>query len=43
MSTKSEQFTVVMGRSGEYRILYEIDYDARIVTVFRIINRGEGY
>lgn len=30
-------------RAGEYRILYEIDYDARIVTVFRIMHRGEGY
>lgn len=29
--------------AGEYRILYEIDYDARVVTVFRIMHRGEGY
>jgi mRNA interferase RelE/StbE len=29
--------------AGEYRILYEIDYDARIVTIFRILHRGEGY
>lgn len=28
---------------GEYRILYAIDYDAQIVTVFRIMQRGEGY
>ncbi len=30
-------------RAGEYRILYEIDYDAHVVTVFRIMHRGEGY
>ncbi|TET96818.1 MAG: type II toxin-antitoxin system RelE/ParE family toxin [Dehalococcoidia bacterium] len=29
--------------AGEYRILYEIDYDAHVVTVFRIMHRGEGY
>jgi len=29
--------------AGEYRILYEIDYDACVVTVFRIMHRGEGY
>jgi len=29
--------------AGEHRILYEIDYHARVVTVFRIMHRGEGY
>ncbi len=28
--------------AGEYRILYEIDCDACVVTVFRIMHRGEG-
>jgi len=28
---------------GEYRILYEIDYDAQVVTIYRLIQRGEGY
>lgn len=28
---------------GEYRILYEIDYDAYVVTVYRVMHRGEGY
>lgn len=30
-------------RVGEYRILYEIDYDTHVVTVFRVMHRGEGY
>ncbi len=30
-------------RAGEYRVLYEIDYDAHVVTVFRIMHRSEGY
>ena len=29
--------------AGEYRILYEINYDARVVTVFRIMHRGAGH
>jgi len=28
---------------GEYRVLYEIDYEAQTVRVFRIMQRGEGY
>ncbi len=28
---------------GEYRILYDIDYDARIVQVRLLMQRGEGY
>lgn len=28
---------------GEYRILYEIDRDARMVDVRRLLQRGEGY
>ena len=28
---------------GEYRILYDVDYDARIVHVRLLMQRGEGY
>jgi mRNA interferase RelE/StbE len=28
---------------GEYRILYEVDYDAHRVTIYRLMQRGEGY
>lgn len=28
---------------GEYRILYDIDYDARLVQVRLLMHRGEGY
>lgn len=28
---------------GEYRILYDVDYEARMVMVYRLLQRGEGY
>lgn len=28
---------------GEYRIIYRIEYDDKLVYVLRVFNRGEGY
>ncbi len=28
---------------GDYRILYEIDYDNKTVDVWRVMDRKEGY
>ena len=28
---------------GEYRLLYDINYKIKIVTIYRLLQRGEGY
>ncbi|MCZ6777004.1 MAG: type II toxin-antitoxin system RelE/ParE family toxin [Ignavibacteria bacterium] len=30
-------------RTGDYRVLYKIDDNTRIVTVFRVVHRREAY